>query len=824
VIPVLLAVTVAVADPPVLSEFPVDTTLVPIAWTGYQSYGPALASDGTNSLVIGSHWWFGQGATRIDRDCGILDYSPAVAPDNYPAVAFDGTNWLAVGASDSGPVAARYTRSGTLIDTLSYVSRRPGARAAVAAGNGPSLVVWADPDVWAARVDVNGNVLDTAGVLICNAPGSQAEPAVAFDGTNWLVTWQDIRSAAYYDIYAARVSPAGTVLDPGGFVVSGAQYSQFNPAVTWTGTSFIVTWQDYRDIKFDIYASRVSSSGAVLDPDGIVVARQAMYQRFPAAATGFGQTLVLWERWDSAGCSGIWGARLDAAGIVLDTAGFLVAPAGEGEASLTFDGSRFVAAWLDTAGYQLGSWIDTSGAVGFPEGRPVCAGASEQRMPTAASNGTCHLVAWVDEKTGDTLDIRAIRVDSLGQQMDSAPVTISAAPRAQFWPQVGGSSAGWLVAWYDQRDSTWSVYCCRVTSEGVPLDTEGIAVCSTAFVGNMKPAVAWCGTGWLVAWDDTRGPGGGVYAARINTSGYVLDPQGFPVYDTFTGTSHPSLTACRNRWLLTYDRGYQIWASFIDLTGYIYEPFRVSPSGSGPWMCSDVAFDSSGFLVAYNRYGRELYAARVDTLGNVLDTAGIAAGVSWVYVPSAVPSREGWLVAGSRWAGPKAIRGAAISTSGAVLDTFTLPFESSRPGWPELSATADRRPLLAYVATPGEVNGHNVGDARRIYAAVEPFLGMKGRDASPGMRPALRATPSVFHARTRLSLELRANGQVRLRIYDRSGRQIRTLLDTRAGPKAVTLNWDGTDQHGRRLPAGVYICRLELDGQAAATRAVVLHQ
>ena len=823
VIPVLLAVAAAVADPPVLSEFPVDTTLTAIAWTGGTTSGPALASDGTNSLVVGAHWWFGQGAARIDRDCGILDHSPAPAPGLYPAVAFDGTNWLAVGTDDSAVLGARYTRAGALIDTSICISRSPGAKAAVAAGNGSSLVVWADPDVWAARVDANGNVLDTAGICICSAPGTQAEPAVAFDGTNWLVTWQDLRSSAYFDIYGARVSPAGTVLDPGGFVVSGAQYSQFNPAVTWDGANFVVAWQDYRSIEFDIYAGRVASSGAVLDPEGIMVAQQAIYQRFPAAASGLGRTLLLWERWDSAGCSGIWGARLDTAGTVLDPDGFVVAPAGEGEVSLTFDGTRFVAAWRDTADCQLGSWIDTSGVVGFPDGRPVCAGANNQKQSTVASNGTCHLVAWTDEKTGDTADIRAIRVDSLGRQLDSVPMTISAARRTQCWPQVGGRPAGWLVAWYDQRDSNWSVYCCRVTSEGVPLDSAGIAVCSTALAGNTKPSVAWCGTGWLVAWDDSRTGNGSVYAARVNTSGYVLDPQGFPVSDTSIGAHHPSAGSCRDRWLVAFDCSSHVWASFVDLTGHTYERFRVSPSTSANWWFSDVAFDGSGFLVAYTRIGRYLYAARVDTLGTVLDTGGIATGMAGVYIPSAVPSRDGWLVAGGAWSGPRLIRGAAIAPTGAVLDTFTFPFENIRPGWPELAATANRCPMLVYTAQPGEVNGRRTGDARRIYAATEPFLGTGAGNAAEGGHPVLSVVPSVFRSRARVVVSLRSAGSVRLRVFDRSGRLVRTLLDMRSGPGMVTTQWNGSDDGGRHLSAGVYLCRLELDGRAAANRAVILH-
>ena len=49
---------------------------------------------------------------------------------------------------------------------------------------------------------------------ISTAANSQLAPSVAFDGTNYLVAWQDARSGIDGDIYGARVSQAGAVLDP----------------------------------------------------------------------------------------------------------------------------------------------------------------------------------------------------------------------------------------------------------------------------------------------------------------------------------------------------------------------------------------------------------------------------------------------------------------------------------------------------------------------------------------------------------------------------------------------------------------------------------
>src|SRR4029079_2353594 len=57
-----------------------------------------------------------------------------------------------------------------------------------------------------------------------NAAPSQADAQVAFDGTNYLVVWMDYRGydqdSDYADIYAARIAPDGTDLDPHGIPIA----------------------------------------------------------------------------------------------------------------------------------------------------------------------------------------------------------------------------------------------------------------------------------------------------------------------------------------------------------------------------------------------------------------------------------------------------------------------------------------------------------------------------------------------------------------------------------------------------------------------------
>ncbi|MEW6684933.1 MAG: FlgD immunoglobulin-like domain containing protein [Candidatus Edwardsbacteria bacterium] len=143
----------------------------------------------------------------------------------------------------------------------------------------------------------SGTVLDTSGIAISTAAYSQYYPSVAFDGTNYLVVWGDSRSGSSWDIYGARVNQSGTVLDTSGIAISLAADYQWSPSVAFDGTNYLVVWGDSRSgTSYDIYGARVNQSGAVID--SFAVSLQSGNQISPALAPGLaGQMLITYSGW-----------------------------------------------------------------------------------------------------------------------------------------------------------------------------------------------------------------------------------------------------------------------------------------------------------------------------------------------------------------------------------------------------------------------------------------------------------------------------------------------------------------------------------------------
>jgi flagellar hook assembly protein FlgD len=59
-------------------------------------------------------------------------------------------------------------------------------------------------------------------------------------------------------------------------------------------------------------------------------------------------------------------------------------------------------------------------------------------------------------------------------------------------------------------------------------------------------------------------------------------------------------------------------------------------------------------------------------------------------------------------------------------------------------------------------------------------------------------------------------------VYDSAGRLVRAREIAFRAPGSLSLFWDGRDDAGRRVPAGIYFARLALADQVFSKRLVAL--
>lgn len=151
-------------------------------------------------------------------------------------------------------------------------------------GQDTFLVVWQQgrnyyqtqtSDLYCARVSADGKLIDRHPLAVCTAAGAQMRPRVAFADGVFLIVWQDLRGGKDFDVYAARVTAAGKVMDRDGFRVAGGAHNQALPDVAPGGgtSAFLVAWQDLRPgIGYELRAARIGSNGRLLDARGVAVA------------------------------------------------------------------------------------------------------------------------------------------------------------------------------------------------------------------------------------------------------------------------------------------------------------------------------------------------------------------------------------------------------------------------------------------------------------------------------------------------------------------------------------------------------------------------
>ncbi|MDH5186043.1 MAG: T9SS type A sorting domain-containing protein [candidate division WOR-3 bacterium] len=687
----------------------------------YDQETPAVSFDGTNYFAAWQDWRGDGGiyGARVNQFGVILDTNGILISEaiDYPSVAFDGTNYFVVWSAGH-TLGARVSTAGQVLDPIAInICPTSGQCNPSLAFDGINyLVVWEDyrrgedsADIYGARVRPDGMILDSNGIAISTAANDQWFPRVAFDGTNYLVVWQDYRSGC--DIYGTRVNPNGTVLDTNGIAISTATLYQWYPTLAFDGTNYLTVWEDWRSGgSSDIYGARVSPAGVVLDPNGIAISTSVSYQWYPFVTFDGINHFVVWEDMRN-GNEDIYSARVNPNGMVLDPNGIAISTATYEQwfPSLTFGENNYLVLWQDWRSgctYDIyGTRVSQAGIILDSNAFIISTAFNEQLSPSVAFDGMNYFVVWEDE---GNMDILATRVNQTGEVLDSAGIIISNSPYEQVKPKVGFDGTNYLVVWQDWRFGSYDIYGTRVNQTGAILEPNGIPI-SSALGPQYSPCIAFDGINYLVVWEDQRNLANfDIYAARVSPTGFVLDPVGFAVSTATNSQWSPSVAFDGTNYLVVWQDTrngiLDIYCARVNPAGVILDPDGIVISTAPNSQSSpSVTYDGTNYFVVWEdqrNYDIDIYGARVTRAGIVLDTAGIVISTAPGYqrAPSVIFDGTNYLIVwqDGRSGDSYDIYAARVNPSGVVLYSFLVSNQAGDQVSLALARGPENQALITY--------------------------------------------------------------------------------------------------------------------------------
>ncbi len=93
---------------------------------------------------------------------------------------------------------------------------------------------------------------------------------------------------------------------------------------------------------------------------------------------------------------------------------------------------------------------------------------------------------------------------------------------------------------------------------------------------------------------------------------------------------------------------------------------------------------------------------------------------------------------------------------------------------------------------------------------------------APGSVALYQNHPNPFRSATALAFQLPSRQHVRVSVYNVAGQRVRTLVDGVQEAGRHSVAWDGRDEAGRHVSAGVYFSALEAEGGTLARKMILV--
>jgi hypothetical protein len=580
-------------------------------------------------------------------------------------------------------------------------------------------------DIYAARLDAAGNVVDTTPIVVNQDPFNQTFPSVAWNGSHWLVVWSgqavgDAFGNLVVNVYGARVAPDGSVLDPDPIVIDTTTPMDdlYWPAVASDGQNWLVVWRDL-DEQAGIWVldgARIAADGSVLDPGGVPIRHPSSnaYPTDPDVVYLDDRYFVVW--FEGAGHTRGRFFDTDAQPLGAD---FRINPTHPGGApDVTHDGTQFFVVWADGSvpGYDVvraarvslsGTLLQTGLAVTPLSGFGCYA-------PAAAWNGSEFVVTY-ERGLLDPVTLRAARVSSAGQVLANEILLAGAGDHADYSELVTLAGGGVLSVWEDDRHDVGDVFTTVIPAGGAPAPAEPLALGTPR---QSRPDAAATDLGHLVSYHSELGGEVRVLVHRLDTGGWPLPGEPIVVASGGQEIRRPTIASTGSHTLVVWEDAElnRIFGVRLLADGTVLD---AAPLDLLPGNTPDVAAVGDRFLVisSHEPFNHVRYptVARVDALTGALLDAPFTIGSSYAVEPHVVGLADRWLAVWERnptHDNPTPFGEAAfVREDGVALNDFSI--SSGAQPLPTAAATPD---TAAFVFPEGSESQALDVYARRILA------------------------------------------------------------------------------------------------------------
>jgi flagellar hook assembly protein FlgD len=81
--------------------------------------------------------------------------------------------------------------------------------------------------------------------------------------------------------------------------------------------------------------------------------------------------------------------------------------------------------------------------------------------------------------------------------------------------------------------------------------------------------------------------------------------------------------------------------------------------------------------------------------------------------------------------------------------------------------------------------------------------------------------PNPFNPTTKITYRLNKSAQVRLSVYDITGREVNRLVDRYQSVGDYNISWNSNDYNGQKMASGMYFARLNVDNESVSRKMVI---